>query len=218
MAQTKAIIFDIDKTLSEDTSWLSLTRELGGSADEHLRIYEDYKNGLIKYDGAVHALLSLWRATGNANKPFFRQVFENLPLAPGAQEAVSHAKSQARVCLITGSMDLYAETVAQKLAVDEWYANTTLHWDDHGVLHGMDYELNQAKRKLEQLTEFCKKHAISPEECIIFGDSDNDILLFEATKRGVAVGNDVPEELKAVAWKMIGSVSELPTVLSKESI
>jgi phosphoserine phosphatase len=75
----KAIIFDIDGTLSPEISWLALTRDLGASVDEHIRIYTDLKQGRIDYPESKRQLINLWRATGNANKAFFQKLFENWP-------------------------------------------------------------------------------------------------------------------------------------------
>lgn len=43
----KAVVFDIDGTLSPEVSWLALTRDLGASVEEHAQIYADYKAGRI---------------------------------------------------------------------------------------------------------------------------------------------------------------------------
>lgn len=44
---SKAIIFDIDGTLSPEVSWLALTRDLGASVEEHIQIYKNYKEGKL---------------------------------------------------------------------------------------------------------------------------------------------------------------------------
>lgn len=45
----KAVIFDIDGTLTERDSWTRLTDDLGGSADEHLYIFKDFLGGRTSY-------------------------------------------------------------------------------------------------------------------------------------------------------------------------
>lgn len=214
MESVKAIIFDIDGTLSPEVSWTALTRDLGGSVDDHIAIYQQYKAGQTDYQGSKQQLLDMWSATGNATKAHFAALFESWPLASSAAEVVATLAKDYAVCLITGSMDLYAETVARKLQVSDFYANTSLLWDDAGNLVDMDYELSQANRKLEQFLDYCTSHNIKPEECIVVGDSDNDIALFTASKRGVAIGADIPEPLRAVSWKTIRTLDELPPLVA----
>src|SRR5574338_496920 len=105
MVRSKAVVFDIDGTLSPEVSWLALTRDLGASVEEHIRIYKDYKEGQITYEESKHQLIGIWRATGNANKPFFQKLFESWPLNSAAKQVVDHARKNHTLCLITGSMD-----------------------------------------------------------------------------------------------------------------
>lgn len=211
--EIKSIVFDIDGTLSPEISWLSLTRDLGGSVDLHIGIYQDYKDGKTTYEQSKQELIALWQSTGNANKPFFQSLFEQWQLAEGVEDIVANTQEHLLVCLITGSMDLYAETIARKLGVSEWYANTTLHWDEEGNLADMDYTLDQSKMKLEQFLGFCSVHQIEPQECIVVGDSDNDVSLFEKSGHGVAIGKEIPEMLAKHAWKTIETIQQFGTAI-----
>lgn len=213
---SKAIVFDIDGTLSPEVSWLALTRDLGASVDEHVRIYEDYKAGSITYAESKQQLIGIWRATGNATKPFFQQLFENWPLVPSAQKLVEAARPNHALCLITGSMDAYAEIVARRLGIKHWYANTTLHWNEHQELIDMDYELRQAQRKLEHFKEFCQSRNLKPQDCIVVGDGENDIELFKLSGKGVLVlGDEKADEYRRYAWRVVDDLSELKQVLEE---
>jgi HAD superfamily phosphoserine phosphatase-like hydrolase len=211
MKKSKAVVFDIDGTLSSEVSWLALTRNLGASVEQHIQIYTDYKKDKIDYSTSKEQLIGLWRATGNANKKFFIQLFDAFPLDPAAEQVIEAAKVGRLVCLITGSMDLYAQSVAKKLGIEQWYANTTLHWDAQGNLVDMDYELNQADKKLEQYVEFCHQNNLSLEDCLVVGDGENDEKLFEASKLGVLIGGD--PEGKTHAWKRIPKLADIENVL-----
>lgn len=212
MEKIKAVVLDIDGTLAPDVSWLSVTRDLGASIEVHVAIYKDYKAGKMGYEESKAQLIRLWKSTGNANYDFFQLLFEQLPLDKDALRVVESLKCQYDVCIITGSIDMYAEIVAKKLNVGNWFANTTLHWNNN-ALTDMDYELNQAKRKLEQFLGFCAAHGYKPQECVVVGDSENDLSLFEASKRGVLVGKDLTNELKQHAWKTIPTLGDLPGAL-----
>lgn len=210
----KAIIFDIDGTLSPEVSWLALTRDIGASVDEHIRIYEDYKAACITYEESKQQLIGLWRATGNANKVFFQKLFESWPLVPSAKQIVETARPHHVLCLITGSMDIYAEIVARKLGIEHWYANTILHWNEQEELIDMDYELKQAGQKLEHFTEFYKSQNLTPKDCIVVGDGENDLELFKLSGKGVLIlGDEKAEEYRRYAWKVVANLRELEDIL-----
>lgn len=189
----------------------------GASVDDHLDIYHRYKNGESTYEEARQSLLELWWATGNTTRQYFMKMFKNIPLLDEAKPLIDELSHDYRICLITGSMDMYAEIIATRLGVSDYYANTTLTWNDNGELVNLDYELDQSGRKLEQFLEYCSLNKLDPSECIVVGDGDNNLALFEATNRGVAVGTEIDEKLEAVAWKTISTIDQLPDLLRKYS-
>jgi HAD superfamily phosphoserine phosphatase-like hydrolase len=211
----RAVIFDIDGTLTEKTSWEVLTKGFGASFTRHRTLLEKLRTGKLSTDRARKLLLRLWFATGRITRERLYGLLETIPLHPEVPEAITYLKSRGYIlCLITGSLDAYAELVARKLDIPYWYANATLHWDSKGNLKNFDYTLDQAATKLKHLALFCDQRGISPHECVAVGDSRNDLLLFKETKRGVAVRTpDEDKELEAVAWRVIGDLSELKTFL-----
>ena len=217
MNNFRAVVFDIDGTLSPEISWTSLTRDLGASVDDHIQIYKAYREGNSNYEQSKAELLDLWRRSGNANKDFFEKLFNDWLLPEASINAVKQVQEAVSVCLITGSMDLYAQTVSRKLGIADYFANTILKWDDTGALVGMDYELDQAAKKLEQFFGFCLRHNFKPKDVAVVGDSDNDIELFKASGNGVAIGTDIPHDLSAVAWRTISKIEDLPAVLDLNS-
>ena len=212
--EIKAVILDIDGTLAPGTSWTRLTRDLGASTDQHLKIFEEFTEGRITYEDAVGQLLKLWRATGKATKQDFQAIFENWPLREESKEVVDFLKSKGYIVVkITGSMDLYAEVVAKKLGISFYYANTGLVWDNEGKLVDFHYFKDQAGKKVEQLLQFCREQGLSPEDCVVVGDGINDIELFKLT-RGVALKSPNSAEIEKIAWKTIDNLSELKEALA----
>ena len=211
MSQVKAVIFDIDGTLSPENSWTAFSRDLGSSVAEHLAIYQDHLTGKIGLDESKRMLLKLWQSTGKANKQNIEQMYATWPLRDDALEVVEWLKQKGiRVCLITGSVDLYAQHIAERLGVSDYYANATLVFDEDENLENFDYTTDQADIKLQQLREFCARYDISENECIAVGDSDNDIELFRHTGRGVLIDDgDVAAELKQSAWRSINQLNKL---------
>lgn len=210
----KAVVFDIDGTLSPHVSWTKLTALLGASVHELNKIYGNLKNGKAEYEESKRAVLKLWENGGELNKIRLEEIFNNWELKSDASSVTDYLRSKGYIlCLITGSMDLYAEVIAKKLGINFWHANTTLHWKENGELLDMNYELDADKKKCEQFAEFCAEQSLSPTECIIVGDDANDIGLFKLSKHGIAIKSATSSFLDSVAWKKIDNLSQLKDIL-----
>lgn len=218
-APAKAVIFDIDGTLSPILSWLEFTKTLGASTDRHQAIFRDYLDERITYEQSRTELLALWQATGRAHLSTMQQIFDQWPLHAAAAPLIAGLKNQgAQVCLMTGSFDLYAATVARKLSVEQWYANTRLIFAPDGSLQSYDYVRDQAAHKLRQLNLFLEATELSVADCVAVGDGPNDVALFRATGRGIlvepAMVRDDLAEVRAAAWKTVGRLDDVAGVLA----
>lgn len=158
----KAIILDIDGTLTNNISWLKITELLGASVQEHERIFSQLTSSQLTYAESKQQLVNLWTSTGNANKDFLTEVFNNWSLKDGAHDLIRYFnEANIPTVLITGSVDLFAERIASILGVGYFYANTDLVWDNDGNLIDFNYERNQASKKVKQFNEFIDKIGIS---------------------------------------------------------
>lgn len=214
MKTFKAIVFDIDGTLTNDaSSWTSLTEKLGASKKRHNEIHEDFVNGKITHLVGKKELVNMWHATGNANREFILNLFNTWELKEGVVELVEKLQNQGyTIALISGSMDLFVSLVAHRLNIDNYYANAQLIWDKNETIINFLYEGDQGNKKKEQLLEFCKKYKIEPSECVVIGDSENDIELFKLTDNGIAI-LPAHKKLKDVAWKEVSDLKQLESYL-----
>ena len=135
----KAIVFDIDGTLSSDISWSKITNELGASVPNLERFYEDLKKGRLTLEDGQGAMVTLWRGKeGNLTKEKLLGIFDRWTLKEDAVNLFSYLKEKGYLtCLITGSVDLFAEVIAKKVEADFWYANSKLVWDKDGNLQNL---------------------------------------------------------------------------------
>lgn len=209
----KVIIFDIDGTLTDEVSWLKLTESLGASRSRHEQIYNEFKEGKLPYTEAKAQLIKLWLSTGNANRSSLSNIFLSWKLRDDAEEIVKYLKTKYTVILISGSVDLYVETIAKKLDISDWYANTTLIWDDEREICDFDYKVDQAETKLSHLDSYLASSGYTKENCLIIGDGENDIALFEALPFGILIKGISNPVLENLSWKMINNLSELKEIL-----
>jgi phosphoserine phosphatase len=114
---TKVIIFDVDGTLTDDISWLNITSGLGADALEHKRIFEEMKSGILTYSQAKSLLIALWQETGNANKDFMESMFNSWSVKDDAADVINYLASKYHICLMSGAVDLYVQTIARRLGV-----------------------------------------------------------------------------------------------------
>lgn len=209
----KAVVFDIDGTLTYEVSWLKITELLGASVSEHEQIFDLFLKDKLTYEEAKRQLIDLWQSTNNANRPYLSALFDEWVLQDDAQELVDYLHSNNYITvLITGSVDLFAQKIAEKLSIKNYYANTQLIWDNQQNLIDLHYERDQARKKLAQFRAFVGKHGLPPSECVVVGDSENDIELFKLTNHGIAVSG-AKDELQAVAWKQVNSLSGIKVIL-----
>lgn len=210
MSHREAVILDIDGTVSPGISWQDLTRDLGGSVEEHMIIFNALRAADISLEAAKKQLVELYQATGKADRNSIQRVLENWPLKLNALSMVTSLKNNGyEICLITGSFLPFAKTVAAKLDIEHYYANSDLVFDDDGRLIDFDYTLDQAGQKLEHFEEFCTKTGIDPKSCYAVGDSENDIGIFEHTGRGILLADGNAEtDITDKAWRVVATLEE----------
>jgi len=211
----KAVIFDIDGTLTKENSWREITRLLGASSEEHSRLFDAFQNGSISELYGRKALLELWKKTGRARRDTIKNIFESMEFYGGVQDTVRYLHKQGFVlCSITGAIDLCAEVIAGRLDISHWYANVQTIWDQDEYIENLSYLYDQGGRKLRNFKKFCKLQNLSPEQCVAIGDGDNDIELFKYTGRGIAVrSGENRESLQRIAWRVVGEFDEIRKIL-----
>lgn len=215
--ETKAVIFDIDGTLTKEISWSYLAVKLEASPEEDLEIYHKHRAGKLTDAEADARILKMWTARGPVSKKRFIEVFDSIPLRPEAFELIKNLKQKGKIiCLITGSMDLYAQMIAKKFGVEHYFWNADLFWDAENNILNFNYTADQGSKKLKQLKKFCQDQNLALEECAVIGDSENDIEIFKATKKGIAVKTEFEEkELEKEAWKVVDNLAAINQIINE---
>ena len=86
--------------------------------------------------------------------------------------------------IISGSFDIIANTIKQKLPVDEIFTNSLVSKD--GALTGEVTGPLVSGNKLDVLKEYIADAGYTLDECISVGDGANDISMIESAKYGIA--------------------------------
>ncbi len=213
MNKIKLICFDVCGTLVDGNSWRILTEGLGCSYPEHRSIFLRCSKGEITFTEGERMMTRIFRESGNAKEKFINDIFNNIKIINYAKDLISYLKGKGYlVYLISGSIDIYVESVAKKVGADGFYANSSLEFDKEGILKKIIYRENEGEVKVEHLQDLIKKLGINMDQVVFIGDGENDIEVFKATGHGIAV-NSSSEELKKVSWKTIGSLSEIKNIL-----
>lgn len=212
---TRVAVLDICGTLAPEDSWLALTRDMGASVESHLKIFHEYREGVISYERSKIELIGLWRATGKANRAAMRSIFASWPLDPAAPALVEGLRARGfRPLIITGAVDLYAEVVSERLGVPDWYANTPLEFDEAGELVTYHYDLDQSGKKVRQLETFCAENGYTSSSAIAVGDGPNDMGLFAVTGHGIWIETPGrPDALRRAAWRRVSGLADILPVL-----
>jgi len=212
MNKFRLVCFDIDGTLVDGISWFLLTKGLGCSLQEHVKIHRAKKEEM-PFLKKERMLTKMYQESGNATQKFIREFFSKVKPRSEAKGIISYLKEKGyKIYLISGSIDIYVEEIAKKLIVDGFYANSSLKFGKDGVLKKIYYKSNQGEIKVKQLNKLVKKLGINLDEVVFIGDSENDIEVFKEIKHGIAV-NSSSEELRSIAWKDIDSLEQIKDIL-----
>ncbi|MDP2860318.1 MAG: HAD family phosphatase [bacterium] len=213
MAGIKLVCFDVDGTLVDGICWLFLTKGLGCSIESHVDIFQQAKSGKISFRQGEEMLVSMYRQSNQATKVFIEKIFAKVNPRPEAEGLIAYLKKKGYlVYFISGGVDLYVRAVVKKLGADGFFANSRLEFDEEGVLKRFHYRGNQAKVKARQLKRLIKKLGVGLDEVAFIGDGENDLEVFKLTGKGIAVQSSC-EELKKVAWKTVGSLEKIKSIL-----
>jgi phosphoserine phosphatase len=210
----RLICFDVDGTLIDNkSSWLTITQGLGCSVSRVLAIYEAAMKGEIPFPEGERRVADIYRATGKATKQFIEEIFSKEVFKPGAFEITKYLKEKGSIIwLVSGAIDIYVASVADRIGADGFFAHSSLEFDDKGVLLKISYSGDQNPWKAAKVRELSEKFDIPIDEIIFVGDSINDIEAFKLTGKGIAV-YPYNEKLAKVAWKTVGSLPEIKNIL-----
>jgi phosphoserine phosphatase len=185
----KLVVFDLDNVIIDG--------KLMDVQDQIIEITEKAMQGDVDFETAIKERVKLLKGTSIED---IKKISDEMPLMKGAEETIAALKEKGyKVATISGSFDIVANSIKEKLGLDYAFSNTLLEED--GILTGEVSGPLVEGSKYDVLCKLVKDENITLEECVAVGDGANDISMIEAVKLGIAF--NAKPALKEIADKVI---------------
>ncbi len=177
----KLVVFDLDNVII-DGEGIDEIGKLVNIEDQIAAITEQAMQGDIDFETSIKKRVELLKGASTED---IKTLANEMPLMKGAEEAISSLKENGfDVAIISGSFDIIADTIKEKLNVDNVFTNSLV--EENGILTGEVTGPLVSGSKLDVLSEFIDEAGYSLDECVAVGDGANDISMIESAKYGIA--------------------------------
>jgi len=173
----KAIVFDLDGTITEPrSSWQYIHEKLGLWESHGKAILDKFKAGKTDYQAFCDEDAWTWRGRDIEE---IKSILDKTPYLIAAKSVIRALRDRGyKLFLVSSGLVLLAERVANECKFEKYWANE-LEVDKDGKIIGkciinVDYH---SKDKI--LGHICENWGLSPENIAAVGDSSGDIPLFE---------------------------------------
>ena len=177
----KLVVFDLDNVII-DGEGIDEIGKLVNIEDQIAAITEQAMQGDIDFETSIKRRVELLKGASTED---IKTLANEMPLMKGAEEAISTLKENGfGVAIISGSFDIIADTIKEKLNVDNVFTNSLV--EENGILTGEVTGPLVSGSKLDVLSGFIDEAGYSLDECVAVGDGANDISMIESAKYGIA--------------------------------
>ena len=177
----KLVVFDLDNVIIDGEA-IDEIGKLANVEEDIAEITEKAMQGEIDFETSIKDRVQLLEGTSIEE---IQKVADELPLMPGACETIKALKEKdVDVAIISGSFDVVAETIKDKLDVENVYTNSFTVED--GKLTGEVTGPLVSGSKLDVLKDHVENAGIALEDVVAVGDGANDISMIESAGCGIA--------------------------------
>ena len=175
------VVFDLDNVIIDGEA-IDEIGKLANVEDDIAAITEKAMQGEIDFETSIKDRVQLLEGTSIED---IEKLADELPLMPGACKTIKCLKEKdVDVAIISGSFDVVADKVKDKLGVDTVYTNSFTVED--GKLTGEVTGPLVSGNKLDVLKDHVEKAGIALENVVAVGDGANDISMIESAGCGIA--------------------------------
>ena len=177
----KLVVFDLDNVIIDGEA-IDEIGKLANVEEDIAAITEKAMQGEIDFETSIKDRVQLLEGTSIED---IEKVADDLPLMPGACKTVKCLKDKdVDVAIISGSFDVVADKIKDKLGVDTVYTNSFTVED--GKLTGEVTGPLVSGSKLDVLKDHVEQAGITLDEVVAVGDGANDISMIESAGCGIA--------------------------------
>ena len=177
----KLVVFDLDNVLI-GTETIDEIAKIKGIEEEISDITLQAMQGKIPFEESIRRRVKKLEGISTAE---IDEVMQKIPLNPGAEETTAELKKQGyQIAIITGSFDVIALKIKEKLNVDYVFCNVLEA--ENGKLTGEVSGPLITQDKVDVLKQLVDNIGISLDECVAIGDGANDLEMIKNAKIGIA--------------------------------
>ena len=203
----KLVVFDLDNVIIDGEA-IDEIGKLANVEEDIAAITEKAMQGEIDFETSIKDRVQLLEGTSIED---IEKVADDLPLMPGACKTIKCLKDKdIDVAIISGSFDVVADKVTDKLGVDTVYTNSFTVED--GKLTGEVTGPLVSGSKLDVLKDHVEEAGITLDEVVAVGDGANDISMIESAGCGIAF--NAKDSVKEIA-DVVVEEKDLCKVLSE---
>ena len=177
----KLVVFDLDNVIIDGEA-IDEIGKLANVEEDIAAITEKAMQGEIDFETSIKDRVQLLEGTSIEE---IQKVASELPLMPGAEKTINDLKeNDVDVAIISGSFDVVADEIKDKLGVETVYTNSFTVED--GKLTGEVTGPLVSGSKLDVLKDHVENAGITLDEVVAVGDGANDISMIESAGCGIA--------------------------------
>ena len=177
----KLVVFDLDNVIIDGEA-IDEIGKLANVEEDIAAITEKAMQGEIDFETSIKDRVQLLEGTSIED---IEKVADDLPLMNGACKTIDCLKkNDVDVAIISGSFDVVANKVKDKLGVETVYTNSFTVED--GKLTGEVTGPLVSNSKLDVLKDHVEEAGITLDEVVAVGDGANDISMIESAGCGIA--------------------------------
>ena len=177
----KLVVFDLDNVIIDGEA-IDEIGKLANVEEEIAEITEKAMQGEIDFETSIKDRVQLLEGTSIEE---IQKVASELPLMPGAEDTINGLKEKdIDVAIISGSFDVVADEIKEKLGVGSVYTNSFTV--EEGKLTGEVTGPLVTGTKLDVLKDHVEEAGIALEDVVAVGDGANDISMIESAGCGIA--------------------------------